>query len=273
MARVLSTTSGMPGAVRDRGDGGDVEDLVHRVGDRLGEERPRGRAHQRAPGAGVAGVGDEVDLDAEPREVLAGTARASPRRGPGGETWSPAPQQPEQRDGHRRLAGADHDRRRSRPPARPGAARGRPSSGWRGGCRRSRRPHRRSGRGPASKSSKTEAGRHVDRGRPGRRAAGVGRANRRGPAGWRSRAGTGRATSRGPSGGAGGRRSGGQARQVIPALRSRSTTRRRVSGFHGIVRRTVGFLPIGPGGSTCPGGRLLRRRRARSLSRSGWLVQ
>ena len=53
------------GVVRDGGDARDVEDVVLRVGDGLGEERLGVRPHGRAPGVQVVGVLDEADLDAE----------------------------------------------------------------------------------------------------------------------------------------------------------------------------------------------------------------
>ena len=53
------------GVVRDRRDVGDVEDVVLRVGDGLGEERLGVRPHGRTPGLQIVGVLDEADLDAD----------------------------------------------------------------------------------------------------------------------------------------------------------------------------------------------------------------
>ena len=65
VAMVLSTISGHPLLVRDRGDAGDVEDVDLRVGDRLAEERLGVRPHGRPPRLEVVGILDEADLDAE----------------------------------------------------------------------------------------------------------------------------------------------------------------------------------------------------------------
>ena len=52
--------------MRDRGDVGDVEDVVLRVGDRLGEEGLGVRPRRRTPRIEVVGLLDEADLDAKP---------------------------------------------------------------------------------------------------------------------------------------------------------------------------------------------------------------
>jgi hypothetical protein len=58
-------------ALRDRGDGGDVQDPVGGVGDRLGEQGAGLRTDRRLPGIRIVDVGDERRVDAEPRDVVA----------------------------------------------------------------------------------------------------------------------------------------------------------------------------------------------------------
>ena len=58
------------GLVRDGGDGGNIQDLVARVRDRLGEEDARFGANESVPGIRIIDVVYEVDLDTETREVL-----------------------------------------------------------------------------------------------------------------------------------------------------------------------------------------------------------
>ncbi|OEI69485.1 hypothetical protein Cus16_0091 [Curtobacterium sp. ER1/6] len=99
-----------PGPVRGVGDPGDVEDVVLRVRDRLGEEELRVRSDRARPRVQVALVGDEVDLDAEAREVLQEQALGALVDAPGAHHVVAGLEQPEQRDRHRGLAAADEDR-------------------------------------------------------------------------------------------------------------------------------------------------------------------
>ena len=65
VATVLSTISGTPASCATAATFGDVEDVVLRVGDGLGEERLGVRPDGRAPRVQVVGVLHEADLDAD----------------------------------------------------------------------------------------------------------------------------------------------------------------------------------------------------------------
>ena len=101
---------GDPRLVRHAGDALDVEDVLLGVGDGLGEERLRVRAHRRSPGVQVVGVLDERGGDAELGErVVQQVVRSAVQAGAGDDVVADLGEV-EQRD---RLGGlpAGHEQR------------------------------------------------------------------------------------------------------------------------------------------------------------------
>ena len=106
VATVWSITRGTRAARATRGDRADVEHLRVRIGDRLGEQRARGRPDRRGPGIRVVLV-DERDLDAPVGERVLQQVDGSAVQLLGRDDVLALLRERQQRERDRGLAGSD----------------------------------------------------------------------------------------------------------------------------------------------------------------------